>query len=439
LLLEKIKQYLGNDDLRLKSSISNRDFIRRRRLPFTTLIAFMVNLVRKSLQVEIGSFSRATNTVDFTKQAFSKARKKLSPIAFQLLNEKLVSEFYTDNDFKLFKGLRVLAIDGSTLRLPDEEELYKHFGRVEHQKSVPIARISMVYDILNNITLHAVLGTFYSSERDMAKQNINEICKFGTPLHNSGHEINDLLIFDRGYPSAAFMHFLQVKRKHFLIRLPNNSLNEVSEVVNSGMNDSIVNIPFLNKDRRKSRERLKFEFEINENEFLNARVLVFELPDNQKEILITSLIDKEKFTYEDIFKLYKMRWNQEENYKFYKCIAEIENFSGKSKLAIEQDFHATVFTCNIAAIIAQEAQDELDQEAPNQDRKYEYKINRNVLIGTIKNEIAHVLLSDQNLDEYCTKLKSFIKKSLVPIRTGRSYPRIRRGRNREIKIHKECL
>lgn len=94
---------------------------------------------------------------------------------------------------------------------------------------------------------------------------------------------------------------------------------------------------------------------------MQVRVVVFTLSSGEKEVIVTSLLDKEKFSYDDIFKLYALRWNVEEGYKFYKSIAEIENFSGKSKLAIEQDFFATIFACNISSLLMQEAQDELNQ------------------------------------------------------------------------------
>jgi hypothetical protein len=42
----------------------------------------------------------------------------------------------------------------------------------------------------------------------------------------------------------------------------------------------------------------------------------------------------------DLFKeLYYLRWGIEENYKRLKQWVEIENFSGKSVLSIQQDFY----------------------------------------------------------------------------------------------------
>ena len=396
-----------------------------------------MNFVRKSLQVEIGSFARFLDLRSFSKQAFSQARKKLSPDAFKLLNKKLVTEFYNDNDFKTFKGLRLLAIDGSTLRLPDENELYENFGFYgkEGAEGMSLAKISTLYDVLNNITIHAAMGPYRTSEREMAKENI---CALDNPIHSdTTKKIKDLIIFDRGYPSGLFMFFLLNKNKHFLMRLQNSSFKAVREAIKNDATDSIINIPVLNKNQRQY-VNAKSLFDADKNDTLQVRLLVFYLPNNEKEIIITSLVDKNDFTYNDIFMLYGMRWSTEENYKLYKCITDLENFSGRSKLAIEQDFYATVFTCNIASLLAQEAQEEIERESSNKARKYDYKINRNVLIGTIKDEIVEVLLGSQNLNEYCIKLKHHIKRSLTPIRPGRSYPRTKPG-NKEVNINKGCL
>ena len=75
----------------------------------------------------------------------------------------------------------------------------------------------------------------------------------------------------------------------------------------------------------------------------------------------------------------------------------MENFSGKSKLTIEQDFFATVFTCNIASLLMQEAQDEINEILEQKKYKHKYKINRNFGLGLLKDEPIRILLSNENL------------------------------------------
>jgi Transposase DDE domain len=403
-------------------------------LPFPTLVAFIVNLIRRSLQLEISSFASFLKISDASKQAFSKARKNLSPKVFQLLNQKLVAEFYSENTFKTFKGFRILAIDGSTVRLPKSEELYKEFGTHTKAGSVPLATTSVLYDVLNHITLDAVLYPFRASERSMAMDHFKTMLNLDKLTKN-----NDVIVFDRGYPSLFLIFYLLHIQKHFVIRIYDHFINEINDVIKGGMNDTILTIPAFKKERSISKDFKQYLPDLDKNAVATIRVLIFDLSSGEKEIIVTSLIDQQEFPATEIFALYAKRWNVEEHYKLYKCIASIENFSGESKLAIEQDFHATVFTCNAASLLAQEAQEELESMQPKENRKYTYQINRNILVGTIKNEILEVLLGNNNLEEYCEQLKQRLKRSLVAIRPGRSYPRPYRTRLWKPIRDKSCL
>lgn len=54
---------------------------------------------------------------------------QLKPEAFVALNEQLITQFYADGDFGKFHGFSLLAIDGSTLELPESQEIVQHYGR----------------------------------------------------------------------------------------------------------------------------------------------------------------------------------------------------------------------------------------------------------------------------------------------------------------------
>jgi len=401
-----IKQYLLSSELLENCKLQQKDFTRNRSLTFTNLAVFIINFVKKSLQLELYSFADFFNIPSVTKQAFSKARKKLSPMVFTLLNQKLLEEFYTDNEFKTFKGFRLLAIDGSTLRLPIDDNLSDFYGTNSSDSNIPMARISTMFDVLNHINLHGLIKDNKASERDMAAEHI----KYLTQISNPNQSFEDLLIFDRGYPSSGLLIMLKNAKKHFLIRVQKNFFSETNAAMKSGHCDSIVTIPISEKRIFPNTSLKEYLDNLPSNTELQIRFLVLDLPNNQKEYIITSLIDQNKFSANDIFLLYGLRWNIEESYKFYKNIVEIENFSGKSKLTTEQDFYATIFACNISALLMLEAQEEIEAELEKSNEihnenkkektsKYKHKINRNILIGTIKNEIMDILIGDKDLDK----------------------------------------
>lgn len=61
-----------------------------------------------------------------------------------------------------------------------------------------------------------------------------------------------------------------------------------------------------------------------------------------EEILVTNLYDK-SLKIRDFKELYFKRWDVEIKYDALKNGLEIENFSGVTRIAIEQDFYASIY------------------------------------------------------------------------------------------------
>lgn len=402
----------------------SKDFNRNCLLTFPILILFILNLIRKSLQVELNNFIKILPLRTISKQTFSAARHKLLPEAFVELNRSLMQEFYTDNEFKTLFNRRIIGVDGSTLQLPEGEKIAEKYGVCTNQTiAIPMAKISYAYDVLNNITLDAIIAPFKASERTMAMQHVKNLA-----LSTSSAGIKDLYIHDRGYPSVALFFFYLHMKKDFLMRCSSAFSLEMNEMIKQKCRDKIIKLSIKNLTLKQKKELQNHVPNIDWNQIIQLRALVIPLNTGEQELLITTLCDQEHFKYEEFANFYFMRWGVEENYKFYKVRVEIENFSGKSPIAIEQDFHATIFTCNIRSMLATEAEEELKQQNSDKELKYEYKINKNISAATLKDEIIKVLLSkDSNLEDFCNQLKERMKLSMVPIRPGRHYTRCKKG------------
>jgi hypothetical protein len=99
------------------------DFTRRRQLTFKNLVLFLLNQPRTALQTELDQFYRVLNQAStepqmVTAQALSKARGKLKPEVFESLNQALQQQIDSLGLRQTWRGLRVLAVDGSTVHLP---------------------------------------------------------------------------------------------------------------------------------------------------------------------------------------------------------------------------------------------------------------------------------------------------------------------------------
>jgi len=360
------------------------DFTRKRSLTFPHLIGFMLNMVNGSIQSELSRFfhviqnkSNCPDTV--TSAAFCKARKKISYTAFKSLNNKLVETFYESSLVKRWNGLRLLAVDGSVTKLPNTQELLDHFGKARLHSNRPAARLSQLYDVSNKITVDLEVGLHSTGERDLAVKHLSYA---GT---------GDLVLYDRGYPATWLFILHKQKGIQFCARATLDSSNIIKEFVNSGKNDALVTFPCVEKSLRKCR---KLGLPTTP---ITLRLIRIELSKNSIEVLITSLLDQDQFPYKEFKILYHQRWFIEEDYKIMKSRLEIENFSGFSVEAIQQDIHAKVLTKNLAALSIIEAESITKEKYKH--RKFRYKINFTYALSQLKDNIIRFILriSESNL------------------------------------------
>lgn len=103
----------------------------------------------------------------------------------------------------------------------------------------------------------------------------------------------------------------------------------------------------------------------------------------------------------------------------------MENFSGYSVNAIQQDFWATVTPCNLCAIARNETNEKVKEEREGKGTKYEYVPNVNQVIGSVKDVLiaACITTSAEEREVLMRRPADEITHSLVPLRPGRSTPR----------------
>jgi hypothetical protein len=373
----------------------------------------MLNFITKSLAVEIENFVDfikngigLRNTEYFTKSEFVQCRKKIKPEVFKHLSDSLIEEFYTDNDesIKLWNGFRLLAVDGSRMTLPDTQELEAIYGRTKNQSKTGVvqARVSVLYDVLNNYVIDGCLTPLSTGESKLAIEH----------LEFSG--TGDLIIYDRGYPSFNLIYEHYKKGIDFLIRAKTEFNNVTRKFYQSGQSSEIVkmypgkNTKLLDKSYSK-------------DTYVQVRLVRVELPSGEVELLLTSLTDSVKYPNTIFKKLYFMRWGVETFYDEFKNKIKAENFSGYTQHSILQDFYAALFVSNIQSLVIGEMNDELAAET--ESMKYQYKVNTNLSYGFLKNRIIELFLSDKDMSVITAELRKLFKRHTIPIRPNRKYYR----------------
>ena len=417
-LFQKINALLSSPDFMVRHRETEKDFTRDRCLTFNILIMFLLNLLKRSQQDELDEFFKLLNGTEIavrvvTKSALTQARKKLKADTFVELNRVQIDYFYQCLQPQTWMGWRLWAVDGSTLQVPNTPENLAHFGAWHPAKGgpCPMSRISQMFDVLNGITLDALIAPKSIGERELAAEHFAHLCS------------GDLVLLDRGYPAFWLFALIRRKQAHFCARMKVNGWIVAKRFADSGLNEQIVKLQPGSVAKQVCGKR-----ELSTNP-ITIRLIRVVLDDGEIEVLATSLLDTKTYPISMFKELYHLRWPVEEQYKVFKLRIEIENFSGKSVLAVYQDFHAKVFTANLTAILVQPAQEVVTQDSA--EKKYLYQVNMTNALSKMKDTIVWLLHDLSRVPQMLLSLWHLMIKTIEPIRPGRSFPRIMRVKSKK--------
>lgn len=375
-IYEELNNTINSLSFMEKFRLSKTAFIRNRILNFPTLILYLLNLRKHSNQTELDQFFKILNKEKdpsqvITKQAFFQARKQLSHMAFVELNRQVITTAYkAGQQLKTWRGFRLCAVDGSSVRLPNTPDITAHFGVQKGKKGqaqCTMGMASVFYDVLNHLVIDSAIHPKGHSERACVADHMQHATQ------------NDLIIYDRGYP-AFWLYALHIQQKNsFCMRAKTGQSLAVKAFVKSNKREEIIEI----KPNKTSIETC-VERGLP-TEAIKLRLVRVDLPD-EVEVLITNLTDSEMYEADLFQELYHLRWGIEENYKRLKQWVEIENFSGKSALSVQQDFYAKIVSSNLTALMTIVAQEKVDKRTC--DLKLKYQVNSAQALSKMKHQVV---------------------------------------------------
>jgi hypothetical protein len=410
-IIEYIQKIIFSQDFIERNRNQKPDFSRNRKLPLSTLILYFCNLIKSSYQPELNKFGKilsgavvAQNVV--SKAALCKARKKLKSEAFIELNTKTVQYFNEYANPLTWHGFSLKAVDGSTVKLPNFPDIVEHFGAWNPRQGdpLPMARISQLFDPLNGITHHAIIAPKSMKERELAAEHFEHLKE------------RDLVLLDRGYPAFWLFKLILSYKASFCSRISCKKWRIVRRFMKSGRLEQVIMLPVPATSIAACK---KLQLDTHP---IRLRLVRVELESGESEVLITSLVDTEKFPHQLFAELYHDRWPIEEDYKVMKCRIEVENFSGKSPLSVYQDFHAAVLSKNITAMLIASTREKMASATAS--RILDYKSNFTQALSTMRDTIVVLLNgSRKTILKIISDLLETIAKAVEPVRPGRKYPR----------------
>lgn len=347
-------------------------------------MSFLVNAPRSGLQSELDAFfDHALGVKEarpVSKSALCQARHDLDPQALRMMlgyRATLLAEYAPP---KQWHGRRVLALDGTTLRVPNVPECAEHFGGMNTScgKFRPLAPASAVFDVLRGCFIDAVLDTFSTDERSLAHSHLDAL------------EPGDLLVMDRGYPSHRWFTQLQERNIGFCARITgDHRWKGVRRFTRGPADDAIVDLG-------------------TKDQSMPLRLIRSLLPSGKVLVMVTNLVD-DSLRPADFAELYRRRWRIEEASKLIKARLQVENWTGVLPHTVEQDFFASLLRINSAAVLASDVAPSDHCISPNA-QSHPPRLNATLTLKALRHYLPRLLLGLQR----CATLTRLIERLSSP-------------------------
>ena len=391
---------------------SGKNFTRKRKLPFETVIKTVIGMESKSLTNELINTFDAEPTLP-SASAFVQQRGKIKPEAF-----KAIFNGFTSKIAEASTDLRILAVDGSDVQIAtNPDDLSSFHPGTNGQKPYNLLHLNALYDLNQHIYTDAVI---------QGRMNWNEHSALQQMVDNSDIP-KALIIADRGYESYNNMAHIQEKGWFFLIRIKDGrtGIKEALELPASNEFDEKISLKLTRRQNKDTKELLKdknhyrfipsavtFDYlpiksrKHDPVEFyeIKFRIVRFKVTDNLYETVLTNL-DQNNYPSEKLKELYASRWGIETSFRDLKYTVGMLDFHSKKVMCIHQEIYAHMIMYNFAEMITSHVIIEKKQ------RKYTYKANFAVAVHMCR-LFYHGKTTPPNLE-------TIIARNIVPIRTDR--------------------
>ena len=390
-----------------------KDFTRNRKLPFEKLLTLLVKMGGHSLRDEM------LDCLDFkatpaTVSALVQQRCKLLPEALEYLFREFTDRCHKP---KLYKGYRLLAVDGSDLQFTaNPNDPLSYFPGVNGQKPYSFLHLNALYDLNSNLYLDAVVQKRRAANENAALVSMVDRSEISGPV---------ILTADRGYESYNTLEHIRKKGWHFLIRLRESKGIISSLSLPEGDFDMPVQL-FLTRKQTKKLKELQKEFPgkyrflpTNANfDYLpwgtdglypfSFRIVRFKISEDSTETLITNL-DKDSFPAEELKRLYHLRWDIETSFRHLKYTIGLSLFQSKKVEYITQEIFARLTMYNFCELITSHV------VIQKKRGKHVYQTNFTAAVHICRQFLRGAVSPP--------KVEALIEQQVVPIRPGRSTPR----------------
>jgi len=407
-LISMIREMATNPALYVKNP--EKDFTRKRKLPFDEIMSLLISMGGNSLckeLLEATGYDLATATTS----AFVQQRNKILPCAFEFLLHEFTQSCA---QIKKYQGYRLLAADGSSLRIAtDPTDPDSYFQDKPNSKGYNLLHLNALYDLCSRLYVDSIT---------QPRRKMNELRALTDMVDRS--RINDkaIIVADRYYESYNVFAHIERKGWHYVIRvkdLGSTGILSGLDLPQCGEFDVRINLVLTKKQTKEIKARpdiykfvpstSTFDFlDLHENKFypISFRVVRVLLDNGTYETLITNL-DPIMFPAYKIKHIYRLRWGIETSFRELKYTIGLTHFHAKKQEFIAQEIFARLIMYNFAEIITTHV------VISHNDTKHDYKVNFTVAVIVCR-RFLRLRCNEPPLD-----VEALIRKNTLPIRPTR--------------------
>ncbi len=368
------------------------------------LMTWQVAQGRKACSPDTGAYCSARDALPET------ACQELVRITGRQLEEEAPKEW-------LFHGRRIRVVDGSTITMPDTAENQAEYPQQSGQKpgcGFPIARILVVFSLSVGAVLETVISKYHgklTGENSLLRT-----------IHHQ-FEQDDIVVADRCFSGWFDLALLQDRWVDVVMRKHQARHTDFRKGTRLGPNDHLVHWRKPNRPEWMTVE----QYQVLPDKLLvrEVRIVVRQRGFRPRVIIVvTTLLDPEEFSQEDLADLYRRRWQAELNLRSLKVVMQMDHLRCKTPHRVRNEYYMHLVAYNLVRRVMALAADE---HAITPD-KISFK-------GTLQtlNQFLPLLTTSMPVNEGCAAILQCAVAQQVGRRPDRVEPRLVKRRPKQYK------
>jgi hypothetical protein len=318
-------------------------------------------------------------------------------------------------------GHRVLDVDGSTLTMPDTPENQAEYPQQSSQKrgcGLPIARILVVFSLAVGTVLHAAISKYHGKQTGE-----NSLFR---KLHDQLLQ-GDVVLADRYFSGWFDMALLKQRGVEIVVRKHQLRATDFRRGRRLGQDDHVV--CWSKPARPKWMSKEEYNALPDSLTVREVRVRVEQKGFRTQElVVVTTLLDPNKYPAAELAKLYRRRWQAELNLRSLKTVLQMDHLRCKTPHRVRNEFYMHLVAYNLIRRVLAVAAFRAEVEPWTVSFK-----------GTMQtlNHLLPVLSTNVSTVDWCEAVLTAIATHVVGNRPDRFEPRLKKRRPKPYKLMTE--